>query len=106
MAERLHLLENSPKLREVLYEQVQNLDHIHIPLLSFKSERETKQESLVATLPYESPLYIEIVELFSKNQHFCIASHKPVIRPLSLKLSCDPATRSSLSDTPHKYSFI
>ena len=58
MAERLH---------EVLYEQVQNLDHRCIPWLSFKSERETKEESVVATLPYENPLYIEIVVLFFKN---------------------------------------
>ena len=48
----------------------------------------------------------EIVVLFSKSQHFCKASDKPLIRPLSLKLSCDQANRSLLSDTPHKYSFI
>ena len=50
--------------------------------------------------------YIEIVVLFSKSQHFCIASDKPLIRPLPLKLSCDQANRSLLDDTPHKYSFL
>ena len=32
-----------------------------IPLLLFKSERETKQESMVAMLPCKNPLYTEIV---------------------------------------------
>ena len=77
-----------------------------IPLLSFKSERETKQENVVATLPCENALYIEIVVLFSKNQHICIASHKRPFQPLSLKLSCHPATRSLVSNIPHKHSFI
>ena len=72
---------------------------LSIPLLSFKSETETKQESVVAMLPYEYPLYTEIVVLFSKNQHLSIASHQPLILPLSLKLSSDPATRSFLGDT-------
>ena len=70
-----------------------------IPLLSLKSERETEQESVVAML---SCVKSEIVLLFSNNQHFCIASHKSRIRPLSFKLSCDPAIRSLLCTTRHK----
>ena len=76
-----------------------------IPLLSLKSERETKQKRVVAMLPCENPLCTESWCFFSKKQHLCIASHKPLIRPLFLTLSCDPATRRLLS-THHKCSFI
>ena len=65
MAECLRLLENSSKLTEVLYEQVENVDQKVIPLLSFKSETEPKQESVVAMLPYENRLYTQRVVLFS-----------------------------------------
>ena len=56
-------------------------------------------------LPYENPLYTEIVVLFSKNQNLCIASHKPLIESLSFKLSFQPETRSLRSKTPHKIFF-
>ena len=64
-----------------------------------KKQNKTKQESVVAMLAYEYPLYTEIVVLFSKNQHLSIASRQPLILPLSLKHSCDSATRSFLRDT-------
>ena len=41
------------------------------------SEREIKQENVVAMVSCENPQNTEIVVLFIKFQHFFIASHKP-----------------------------
>ena len=70
-----------------------------ITFIQIRKQNKTKQESVVAMLAYEYPLYTEIVVLFSKNQHLSIASRQPLILPLSLKHSCDSATRSFLRDT-------
>ena len=45
MAERLHLLENSPKLTDVLYEQVQNLDQemYSITFIQIRKQNKTRE---------------------------------------------------------------
>ena len=45
MAERLHLLENSPRLTEVLHEQVQNVDQrmYSITFTSIRKGNKTKE---------------------------------------------------------------
>ena len=68
MAERSGLLENSSKITEVLSKISEC-----IPFLLLKSERKTKQVSVVAMVSCKKTLSREV----SKSQHLCIVSHKP-----------------------------
>ena len=62
------MLENSSKITEVLSKISEC-----IPFLLLKSERKTKQVSVVAMVSCKKTLSREV----SKSQHLCIVSHKP-----------------------------
>lgn len=68
MAGRLHPLENSSKLTEMLWKLSEC-----IQFLLLKSEKETKQVSVVAMVSCKNILSTKV----SQSQHLCIASHKP-----------------------------
>ena len=68
MAGRLHPLENSSKLTEMLWKLSEC-----IQFLLLKSEKETKQVSVVAMVSCKNTLSTKV----SQSHHLCIASHKP-----------------------------
>ena len=78
MADRLQLLENSYEITQVLCKIGQWLYSTKFLLL--KSERDTKQVSVVVMVSCESPRSTDLE--VSKSQQLCIVNQKPPISTL------------------------